>query len=58
MVNIRDHSERRPTLDEVTVTRGVNDGDVVLGSLELPEGNVDRDTTVSCTGGKKIRICH
>lgn len=32
-------------LDEVSVTGGVNDSDVVLGSLELPEGNVDGDTT-------------
>jgi len=34
-------------LDEVTVTRGVNDGDIVLGSLELPQSNVDRDTTLT-----------
>lgn len=34
-------------LDEVTVTRGVNDGDHVLGGLELPEGNVDGDTTLT-----------
>ena len=34
-------------LDEVTVTRSVDDGDIVLGSLELPEGNVDRDTTLT-----------
>lgn len=34
-------------LDEVTVARGVNDGDVVLGGLELPEGDVDCDTTLS-----------
>jgi len=34
-------------LDEVTVTRGVDDSDVVLGSLELPEGDVDRDTTLT-----------
>jgi hypothetical protein len=24
-----------------------NDGDIVLGSLELPEGNVDGDTTLT-----------
>lgn len=24
-----------------------NDGDIVLGSLELPEGNVDSDTTLT-----------
>ena len=34
-------------LDEVTVTRSVDDGDIVLGSLELPEGNVDGDTTLT-----------
>ena len=34
-------------LDEVTVARGVDDGDHVLGRLELPEGNVDRDTTLA-----------
>jgi len=34
-------------LDEVTVTGSVNDGDIVLGSLELPEGNVDGDTTLT-----------
>lgn len=34
-------------LDEVTVTGGVNDGDLVLGGLELPEGNVDGDTTLT-----------
>merc|ERR1712232_920242 len=34
-------------LDEVTVTRGVNDGDIVLRSLELPQSNVDRDTTLT-----------
>ena len=32
-------------LDEVTVTRGVNDSNHVLGGLELPEGDVDGDTT-------------
>jgi len=34
-------------LDEVTVTRGINDGDLILGSLELPEGNVNGDTTLT-----------
>jgi len=34
-------------LDEVTVARGVDDGDIVLGGLELPEGNVDGDTTLT-----------
>lgn len=34
-------------LDEVTVTWGVDDGDIVLRGLELPEGNVDSDTTLT-----------
>jgi len=34
-------------LDEITVTRGVNDGDLVLGGLELPKSNVDGDTTLT-----------
>jgi len=34
-------------LDEITVTRSVNDGDIVLGGLELPESNVDGDTTLT-----------
>jgi len=32
-------------LDEVTMTGGVNDGDVIGGGLELLESNVDSDTT-------------
>merc|ERR1711951_101858 len=32
-------------LDETPVARGINDGDVVVLSLELPEGNIDGDTT-------------
>jgi len=38
----RDH-----VLDEVTVTRGVNDSAVVLGGLELPQGNIDCDTPLT-----------
>lgn len=34
-------------LDEITVARGVNDGDVVLRGLELPEGDIDGDTTLT-----------
>jgi len=34
-------------LDEVTVARGIDDGEVVLGSLELPEGDIDGDTTLT-----------
>merc|ERR1740123_372942 len=33
-------------LDEVTMAGGVDDGDVVLGSLELPQSNVDGDATL------------
>jgi hypothetical protein len=29
------------------VTGGVNDGDIVLGGLELPEGDIDGDTTLT-----------
>jgi len=32
-------------LDEITVARGINDSDIVLGSLKLPESNVDGDAT-------------
>jgi len=34
-------------LDEVTVTRGINDGDVELGGLKLPESDIDGDTTLT-----------
>jgi hypothetical protein len=34
-------------LDEVTVTWGVDDSDHVLGGLELPEGDIDGDTTLT-----------
>jgi hypothetical protein len=34
-------------LDEITVTGGVNDGDVVLGSLELPESDINGDTALT-----------
>ena len=32
-------------LDEITVTWSVNDGDIVLVGFELPESNIDGDTT-------------
>jgi hypothetical protein len=38
----RDH-----VLDEITVTGCVDDGDVVLVGLELPQGNVDGDSTLT-----------
>ena len=31
-------------LDEVTMSGGIDDGDIVLGGLELPESNIDSDT--------------
>lgn len=34
-------------LDEITVAGSVNDGDIVLGSLELPQSNVNGDTTLT-----------
>lgn len=34
-------------LDEVSVSRGINDGHVVLASLELPQSNVNGDTTLT-----------
>jgi len=34
-------------LDEITVTWGVDDGDHVLGGLELPEGDINGDTTLT-----------
>lgn len=34
-------------LDEITVARGVNNGDVVLRGLELPESDIDGDTTLT-----------
>jgi len=34
-------------LDEITMARGVNDGEDALVGLELPEGNIDGDTTLT-----------
>merc|ERR1719328_626746 len=34
-------------LDEVTMSGGIDDGHVVLGSLELPESDVDGNTTLT-----------
>merc|ERR1719486_609017 len=34
-------------LDEVTMSGGIDDGHVVLGSLKLPESDVDGDTTLT-----------
>ena len=32
-------------LDEITMSRGIDDGDVIPGGLELPQGNINGDTT-------------
>jgi hypothetical protein len=40
-------SARNHVLDEITMSRGINDSDVVFGSLKLPKSNVDRDTTLT-----------
>jgi hypothetical protein len=32
-------------LDEITMSRGINDGDIVSGSLKFPKSNVNGDTT-------------
>jgi hypothetical protein len=34
-------------LDEVSVSWGINDGEVVFGGFELPEGDIDGDTSFS-----------
>ena len=34
-------------LDEVTMSGGINDGDIVLGGLELPESDIDSDTSLT-----------
>ena len=34
-------------LDEVTMSGGINDGDIVLGSLKLPESDVNGDTSLT-----------
>ncbi len=34
-------------LDEITMARSINDGDAVLRSLELPEGDINGNTTLT-----------
>ena len=34
-------------LDEITMSRSINDGNIVLWGLELPEGDIDGDTTLT-----------
>lgn len=38
---------RNHVLDEVTVSRGINDGELVLGRLELPQSDIDGDTALT-----------
>ena len=38
-------SSSNHVLDEITVSGGIDDSELVLGRLELPQGNVDGDTT-------------
>lgn len=38
-------SSSNHVLDEIAMARGVDDGYIELGSLELPESDIDRDTT-------------
>jgi hypothetical protein len=45
--NISLGSSGNHVLDKVTVARGINDSEGELGRLELPEGNVDGDTTLT-----------
>ncbi len=33
-------------LDEIAMSRGINDGAVVLGCFELPQGDIDRDAAL------------
>merc|ERR1719427_450417 len=44
-ISLRGSSDH--VLDEVPVSRGINDGDIVLGGLELPESNVDGDSSLT-----------
>ena len=34
-------------LNEIPVSRGINDSDIVLGGLELPESNIDGDSSLT-----------
>ncbi|KAI5621512.1 hypothetical protein C0J50_18921, partial [Silurus asotus] len=46
-VSLQEEGTSDHVLDEVSVSRGINDGDVVLAGLKLPEGNVNGDTTLT-----------
>ena len=45
--NISLRRSRNHVLDEITMAGGINDGEVVLLRLELPQRNIDRDTTLT-----------
>ena len=34
-------------LDEVPVSRSINDGHIILGSFKLPQGNIDGDASLA-----------
>ena len=40
-------SSSNHVLDEIPVSGGINDGDVELGSLKLPESDIDGDSTLT-----------
>merc|ERR1719431_1044063 len=44
-ISLRSSSDH--VLDEIPVSRGINDGDIVLGGLELPESNIDGDSSLT-----------
>mmetsp|Transcript_6941 Transcript_6941/g.10375 ORF Transcript_6941/g.10375 Transcript_6941/m.10375 type:complete len:269 (-) Transcript_6941:40-846(-) len=45
--NISLRSSGNHVLDEITVSGGINNSEGVLGGLELPEGDIDGDTTLA-----------
>jgi len=36
-------------LDEISVSRGIDDGEVIFGGFELPKGDIDGDSSLSFT---------
>jgi hypothetical protein len=45
--NIGLGSSGNHVLDEITVSRGINDSERVLGGLELPQSDINGDTTLT-----------
>jgi hypothetical protein len=45
--NIGLRSTSDHVLDEITMARGIDNGERVLGGLELPQGDIDGDTTLA-----------